>query len=112
MKVKTTRKEITRLSGKKVSIGYCGAQHLLWFRQPFAYTCGVYGWNFDAYDINGVIITTGYRGMVGEHVDYDVLKKYENEARAVLQDYKRPFEDRKADVEALLNQFIEEVYND
>jgi hypothetical protein len=50
--------------------------------------------------------------MVGEHVDYDVLKKYENEARAVLQDYKRPFEDRKADVEALLNQFIEEVYND
>ena len=66
MKFKTTAKEIRNSYGKKIAVSYCGMQHLLYNHAPIAYTCGVYGWNFDVYSVDGVTICTGYRGMVGK----------------------------------------------
>lgn len=109
MKFKTTAKAIRESYGKKLAIDYCGAQFLLSNHAPIAYTCGVYGWNFDVYDIDGVTICTGYRGMVGKSVNYDVLCEYENAARAAVHDSALPYEERRERVEKLLREFLEKV---
>ena len=50
MKFKTTRKAIVNGSSNIVCAGYCDLSHLLTNHSPIAYTCGVYGWNFDVYE--------------------------------------------------------------
>ena len=49
MKYKTTAKEIRKGACNLHSAGYCDLQYLLTNHSPNAYTCGVYGWNFDIY---------------------------------------------------------------
>lgn len=109
MKFKTTAKAIRESYGKKIAVSYCGMQHLLWNHAPVAYTCGVYGWNFDVYSVDGVTICTGYRGMVGKSVDYDMLRKYETEAEKIKHDYMTPYEERQEKVERLLKEFLREA---
>lgn len=109
MKFKTTAKAIRESYGKKLAISYCGAQYLLSNHAPVAYTCGVYGWNFDVYEIDGVTICTGYRGMVGKSVDYAVLLDYETAARAVACDYHISYEQRREEIERLLREFLAKV---
>lgn len=106
MKFKTTAKEIRNGYVKKIAVSYCGMQHLLYNHAPIAYTCGVYGWNFDVYSVDGVAICTGYRGMVGKSVDYELLREYETEAEKIEYDYKIPYEERKDRIEALLIEFL------
>ena len=81
MKYRTTAKEIRNYGGKVVSAGYCDLQTLLSNREPNAYTCGVYGWNFDVYNVNGITICTGYRGMVGRRANN--IDKYEKKAQDI-----------------------------
>lgn len=111
MKIKTTAKAIRECWGTKLAIDYCGAQFLLSNHAPVAYTCGVYGWNFDVYNVNSVIICTGYRGMVGKHVDYALLREYENRARAISESRTMPYEERRDAIEALLMEFLSKATN-
>lgn len=106
MKIKTTRKAIVSGSCNVKCAGYCDLQYLLRNHSPIAYTCGVYGWNFDVYDVYGVTICTGYRGMPGARLEK--IGEYEEKARAIF-DYndKRPYDDKKAAVENLLKEFCE-----
>jgi len=60
MKLKATKKEMRNGYHRIISIPYCDAQYLLYYESPIAYSCGVYGWSCDYYDINGVLISTGY----------------------------------------------------
>ena len=106
MKFKTTAKAIRNSYGKKIAISYCGAQHLLWNHAPIAYTCGVYGWNFDVYTVNGVTICTGYRGMVGGSVDYELLREYETKAEKIQYNTALDYEKRREIVEELLCEFL------
>ena len=109
MKFRTTRKAI--VSGTSpdslFQCGYCDMQSLLTNHSPIAYTCGVYGWNFDVYSVNGLTITTGYRNTCGKRIDWDILRSYEKRASAVLYDYSVPYESRKESVEKLLSEFCE-----
>ena len=42
--------------------GYCDLQEELSILEPNAYTCGVYGWNADLYELPyNFVIVTGYR---------------------------------------------------
>lgn len=112
MKFRTSIKAIRDEFGKKniISIGYCEAQSLLSFIDASAYTCGVYGWNFDMYEIHGTAICTGYRGMpAGLEYDYNKLKELELAAEKIRADYKRPYKERKDEVEKLLIKFIDKV---
>lgn len=106
MKIKTTRKAIVSGSVNVKSAGYCDLQYLLHNHSPIAYTSGVYGWNFDVYDVYGVTICTGYRGMPGARLEK--ISEYEEKAQAIF-DYndKRPYDDKKAAVENLLKEFCE-----
>ena len=103
MKYKTTRKSVVENSTNIIAVGYCGAAHLLRGIEPRAYTCGVYGWNFDIYEVHGLTICTGYRGMPGRNAKN--LDEYERKAREICEDYYRPYEDRRAEVAELLDRF-------
>jgi hypothetical protein len=69
----------------------------------------VYGWNYDAYYVDGVIITTGYR-PIGEQVNYDLLREYETRAEKVLSyDNKAPYDEKAAEVQRLLREFVSKL---
>lgn len=107
MKFKTTRKAVVDGSSNLVCAGYCDLAHLLRNHAPIAYTCGVYGWNFDVYEVYGVTICTGYRGMPGRRANN--IATYEKIAREIMEDYKRPYEDRSNEVEELLQKFCKQA---
>lgn len=103
MKFKTTRKAITNGCVNVKSCGYCDLQNLLYNHEPIAYTCGVYGWNFDVYELYGVTICTGYRGMPGERLEG--VGEFEEKARKIREDYYTPYETRNDETEKLLKEF-------
>ena len=104
MKLKTTTKAIKNGFTNVKCAGYCDLQHLLRYTEPIAYTCGVYGWNYDVYNINGVTICTGYRGMPGARLE--AINEYETKAREILSwEDKRPFEEKQRAIEKLLKEF-------
>lgn len=103
MKFKTTTKYIKAVYDNIKRAGYCELSYLLRGHEPMMYTCGVYGWNYDVYYINGVTICTGYRGMPGARVQG--ATEYEQRARDIWDDYNRPWDERAADVETLLKEF-------
>ena len=106
MKFKTTARDIRNGYCNKLSIGYCDMQNLLLNRTPIAYTCGVYGWNFDVYDVDGIAVCTGYRGMPGKSPDHAMLREYENAAEKVRYARTVPYERRMEIVDALLREFV------
>lgn len=69
MKYKTTIKALREGGCNLRSAGYCDLQNLLTNHAPIAYTYGVYGWNFDVYEVYGLTICTGYRRMPGKRLD-------------------------------------------
>ena len=108
MKFKVTRKEMREGYGQIISIGYCKAQNLLRNQSPIAYSAGVNGWACDYYDIGGVLISTGY-APIGESPDCDIIRKYESQAEKISYDYSLSCEERRRQINNLLNEFIAEV---
>lgn len=105
MKFKTTNKAIRENGGLIIRLGYCEAQELLHYQSAGAYTCGVYGWNYDAYFINGATICTGYRGMPGAR--YEGITEYEKQAAKINHNYNISYEERRDAVNSLLYEYIE-----
>lgn len=105
MKYKTTRKAIVAGSPRLVSVGYCDLQTLLRYHSPMAYTCGIYGWNFDVYEIHGLTICTGYRGMPGRTANN--VRKYEQAARDAME--RLDWREAKAEIERLLIEFCDQA---
>ena len=108
MKFKATKKQMREGYNKIISIGYCNAQNLLEHKNPIAYSAGIYGWACDYYDVGGVLISTGY-GPIGESPDYDIIRKYDSQAEKINHNYNLSYEERKNQVNDLLNEFIAEV---
>ena len=108
MKFKVTRKEMKENYNAIIGIGYCKAQNLLKYQDPIAYSVGVYGWACDYYDVGGVLISTGY-APIGQSPDYDIIRKYDLQAEKINHNYNLSYEERKNQVNYLLNEFISEV---
>jgi len=109
VKLRVTKKEI-RENYRIVGIGYCGAQYLLKHQEPFGYSSGVYGWACDYYEVDGVIISSGYDYIHNKNVkcDYEMIKKYDNKASEIDSNYDLPYEERKKAINDLLHEFIKE----
>ena len=105
MKYKTTAKAIRAGACNPRTVGYCDLQYLLNNHSPIAYTCGVYGWNFDVYEVYGVTICTGYRGMVGPRCEG--IREYEKKAEKILswENKEMTYEEKREAVEILLHEF-------
>ena len=107
MKVKAKQSDLKNSYNKIISIGYCEAQFLFRFTEPYYYTCGVYGWNSDNYVLNGVLISTGYAPINGLR-NYDLVKKYEEKARKINLNSKLKWEDKMKKTNKLLEKLINE----
>ena len=109
MSFKTTRKSIVNSTASKdlLSVGYCGLATLLQNHSPITYTCGVYGWNFDVYNVYGKTICNGYRGMPGRKANNEAA--YEEKARAISDNYDLSWEERRDRIESLLKEFCEQA---
>ena len=103
MKYKTTTKALRAGSCNLRCAGYCDLSSLLREHEPIAYTCGVYGWNYDVYEVYGLTICTGYRGMPGKRLEG--IAEYEKKAGAIWDDYNKSYEERCEEVEKLLHEF-------
>jgi len=108
MKYRTTRKAVTEGYYYRIEVGYCDLQHLLNYRNPEAYTCGVYGWNADIYRVgDNACIVTGYRPFGNIKSEYERNMEYERKAEVIVHDYKRPYEERKAELDQLLKELVD-----
>ena len=107
MKVQVTKKQIKANYSKIISIGYCDAQYLLNYSNPFGYSAGVDGWSCDYYQFDNIIISTGYN-PIGEKPDYKLIKRYEEKAQKICFNYYNRGETRKK-LEKLIKKFILEV---
>lgn len=105
MKYKTTIKAIRESACNPRAVGYCDLQHLLTNHSPNAYTSGAYGWNFDIYEIYGLTICTGYRGMVGARCKG--ISEYEEKAAKILswENKEMTYDEKREAVENLLHEF-------
>ena len=86
-KAKVTRKWLNE-NYYCCAAGYADLQHLFYNISPDYYTCGVYGWNMDAYVIDGYCVTTGYRGTINNsqnHYTYSLGREYDEKARKITE---------------------------
>ena len=94
-----------------IGVGYCNAQNLLHYVSPVAYSAGVYGWNCDYYDIDGVVISTGYNYIHSKNIkdDYALIKQYDDMAEFIVCEYSTDYESKRDRVRQLLNDLIKEL---
>lgn len=79
MKIRVTRKYILETYANIKCAGFGDLHYLLQYHEPFVYTAGIYGWNFDVYYVYGVTICTGYRNMPGKRLNG--IEVYEQKAK-------------------------------
>lgn len=104
MKYKTTRKAIVNGSVNVKCAGYCDLQNLLRNHEAVAYTAGIYGWNFDVFEVYGLTICTGYRNMPGARLEH--IWEYEKKAADIWSwEDRRAYEEKQEAVEKLLQEF-------
>lgn len=116
MKVKVTKRQVLDNYCHVISVGYCDLQYLLQFKNANYYTCGVYGWSSDIYDVGcGVAISTGYRPCGNLKASYyHITRKYNEKARKVHNKYydgKIKHETREKQLNKLLHEFVNECLN-
>jgi hypothetical protein len=105
MKLKTTKTQIKNNFVNVLSFGYCDIQYLTYYKNPFAYSSGSFGWSCDYYEIDNVCLSTGYN-PIGKNVDYTILRKYELKAQKIVLDYNTDYKIREKKVNKLLTEFI------
>ena len=103
MKKKTTKQFINSFFSNVIKVSYCDLQYLLSYEQPFGYNDGVFGWNWDAYNLYGVIIVTGYRNLVGRQADG--VAEYESKAKSIIQNCGISESERREQINKLLREF-------
>lgn len=97
---------------KIICVSYCNLQNLLRFQEPFAYSARSEGWACDYYDVDGILISTGYSPLDKKgrtKSTYDICRKYETAAEKIIYDYSLSYEEQREKVNALLMEYIKEV---
>ena len=91
-KLKMTKKNILYF-GKEVFETY-GASNidkmLHKFFTPMGYSAGIYGWNYDVYDLGFCFVLTGYRNTfeyVRDPVMHEKMKRFLNELAAKCETF-------------------------
>lgn len=110
-KYRTTKKAMKESYDKIICVSYCNLQNLLRFQEPFAYSARSEGWACDYYDVDGILISTGYAPLDSKrtHSTYDICKKYDIAAEKIIYDYSLSYEEQREKVNALLMEYIKEV---
>ena len=108
MYTRTTKKAIKERFSIIYNVGYCNLQNLLAYSSVYAYSTRVEGWACDYYVLaGGVVICTGY-SCIGQKVDYNTLRKWDNKAKDIFKQSLGYTAERDA-INELLYEFIEEL---
>lgn len=108
MKTKISKQQARGLFPQMIAIPYCGAQFLLRYKEPFAYSAGVYGWSCDYYDVGGVGISTGCR-PIGKHAPDELVHRFEDQARKLVMESNLDSETERGMINDLLGEFLCEI---
>ena len=109
MKFKTTRKNMKENYSTIIKVGYCNIAYLLQYEAPIAYSAGQGGWACDYYDIDGVLISTGYDPIGNVAPAYDVCHRYNVKAENIVLTRGMDWNDKKDIVRGYLREFIREI---
>jgi hypothetical protein len=111
MKFKTTKKAIKEGYDKIVSCGYCNAQNLLKYSTPIAYSTRAEGWACDYFEINGVLISTGYAPLAPKNTksNYNIIHEYDQRAYNIIKDTSLNYKEQESQINMLLKDFINAV---
>ena len=111
MKFKVSKKEMNRNYDRIISIGYGNAYWLLKYEESIAYSTRVEGWACDYYDIDGILISTGYSPLSSKntHSNYDIVHRYNEQAEKIACNYSLSYKERAEQVNALLKKYVKEV---
>lgn len=111
MKKKVTRNQLNGYT-HLFRCGYCDLQYIFKYREPTFYNAGIYGWNYDVYTWADVAITTGYRNTVGKRIPNELIEKYTEKAKAILNDGNfTNYDETKNALDLNLQAFIRELTN-
>lgn len=108
-----TNKEIKRQYDKIIKVHYNDMCYLLYYKNPFAFNAGKYGWNSDFYHISSdyadlcCCISTGYRPIGNLQIDFVLLHQYNNMAQEIIQNENVEFKEEKVDF--LLHEILKTV---
>lgn len=107
IKLRATKKEMRERFWYILSVGYCSMQSLLRERLPFAYSTRAEGWACDYYEVDGVLISTGYAPLSNKNMvkDYSTIKECENKALKI-DELCLPLDERKEKKAALLKEML------
>lgn len=112
MAFKMTRTTIKANYSNIYYVGYCEMYHALGAFRKIGWTEGVYGWNYNVYEIdNETVVLTGYRGMFGTRIDHDLSRKIEAKADKIYCDRENrlPYEKRKAKIRRMVLKYFETI---
>ena len=107
MKLQATKKQM-RQHHRIISIGYCDAESLLKYQEPFAYSAGINGWACDYYYANGILLSTGYSPLSNKNTvenNYKTVREYNDKARTIVHS-DIDYETKKEQVNALLVEMV------
>ena len=114
LKVRITNKEL-REGYYTIELSYGATQNILKFQPARFCNYGVYGWNYDVYELDwNLAICTGYRPVksIPEKLNKqarEIVKKYDKKAEALHSwDYKKYENYRKA-IDRLYNNMVNEL---
>lgn len=113
-KIKTTMKYIQNVWGNVYRCGYCDLQYIMRYEDPIYYNCGVYGWNCDIYcDFKtNTAITTGYRNMRGRVIPHEIIERYSNIAKAIMENGRgKSYDEIKEELDQNRRKFFDELVN-
>lgn len=110
IKTRVTKKQVINGFTTIIRLSYCSAQFLLRYCTPIYYTySNIYGWRSDIYIISdNIAISTGYAPFGNISPAYDIVKDYDDRARAVCETV-RNYDDRRAVINSYLSEFIKKV---
>ena len=109
MKLEMRKKDVVNNFNNIICIGYCDLAWLLRGSNRLGYTCGIYGWNADIYVVReNVCIVSGYRPFGNIQPGYELVRKYNEKARKICENWDTTWEYQKKRLEKLLNKFIDE----
>lgn len=111
--MKLTRKQVNNGYVKIIGVGYASMQHLLKGKTRIGYSAGINGWDCDYYNIEGVMISTGYRPLKSKGLvvdpNYHLIKKYDDKAREILngKSFSKEYENLLLEVSILLHELVD-----
>lgn len=110
MKFKITKKEINTRFKNVVTVHSGELYHLLYFKNPFAYSVRLEGWACDYYEVGNFCLSSGYC-PTGNKSNRELEKYFEVKAKKVMQSnfFKRETKQRK--INALLSEFTNQLIN-